>query len=86
MKTNFKLKLASVVSAVVMLSGMTSVNAGDFPVAAGQRTVAASQPTEALLTQRASDNMYIVRLADPAIATYEGGYYGLRSHQCKGHW
>jgi len=76
MKTRFNLRLTAAVSAVVMLSGMSSVSASELQVAE-------SQPTEALLMHRASDSMYIVRLADPAIATYEGGISGYPATSAK---
>ena len=76
MKTHFNLRLASVVSAVVMLSGMTTVSAAELEVSA-------NQPSEALATRRVSDDMYIVRLADPAIATYNGGISGYPATSAK---
>ena len=69
-KTNFKLALTAATTAVVMLSGVTAVNAGDLKLAAQQPSVVSELNSD-------TDGMYIVRLTDAPVATYEGGVRGL---------
>ena len=69
-KTNFKLVLTAATTAVVMLSGVTAVNAGDLKLAAQQPSVVSELNSD-------TDGMYIVRLTDAPVATYEGGVRGL---------
>jgi uncharacterized repeat protein (TIGR01451 family) len=69
-KFQTNLALASATSAILMLSGVTAVSAGDLEVAAQQPSVISDIGAE-------TDGMYIVRLADAPIATYEGGVDGL---------
>ena len=70
--TNLKLALAAATSAVVMLSGVTASNASEprrgLPV-----QLDAQRPTAQTDSTIETDGMYLVRLAEPAIATYEGG-------------
>ncbi len=75
-KTNFKLALAAATSAVVMLSGVTTANAAELRLAAQQPTIAGEINTD-------TDGMYLVRLTDPAIATYEGQIKGLKATSAK---
>ncbi|MDX2418554.1 MAG: S8 family serine peptidase, partial [Xanthomonadales bacterium] len=75
-KTKFKLALTAATTAVVMLSGVTAGNAAEFRLAAQQPTIAGEINTDI-------DATYLVRLADPAIATYEGGIAGLPATSAK---
>lgn len=75
-KTNFKLALAAATTAVVMLSGVTAVNAGDLKLAAQQPSVVSELNSD-------TDGMYIVRLAGESVATYEGGVSGYEATSAK---
>lgn len=75
-KTYFKLALAAATSTVVMLGGVTAGNASELRLAAQQPTLAGEINTD-------TNAMYLVRLADPAIATYEGGISGLPATSAK---
>ena len=75
-KTNFKLALTAATTAVVMLSGVTAVNAGDLKLAAQQPSVVSELNSD-------TDGMYIVRLTDAPVATYEGGVRGLAATSAK---
>ena len=55
-KTNFKLALATATGAVLMLSGVTAINAADLKLAAQQPSIVAEINGD-------TDGMYIVRLA-----------------------
>ena len=61
-KTYFKLALATATGAVLMLSGVTATSAADLKLAAQQPSI---------MTEIAgdTDGIYLVRLADPAVAT-----------------
>lgn len=67
--TAFKLALASMTGAVLLVSGAAGANAADFQLAAEQPSVVAEIGGD-------TDGMYIVRLADAPVATYEGGVPG----------
>ena len=75
-KNYFKLTLTVATSAVVMLGGVTAGNAAELQLAAQQPTIAGEISTD-------TNAMYLVRLADPAIATYEGGIRGLPATSAK---
>lgn len=65
-KKYFKLALASAVGGVLALSGATTISAADLELAADQPAVIGDFAGD-------TDGMYIVRLIEPAIATYDGG-------------
>jgi len=73
---HFKLALASATSAALMFSGVTAVSAADLKVAAQQPSVISEIGAE-------TDGMYIVRLVDAPLATYEGGVKGLAPTSAK---
>ena len=75
-KIHFKLALTVATSAVVMLSGLTVANAGELNLAR-ELTLAKQQPLEISGLNTETDGMYIVRLKDAPVATYEGGVKGL---------
>ena len=76
MYKQFKVTLASTVSVVLLLSGVTSANARDFELAGVQAEVVNE-------LDGYTDGIYIVRLAAPAIATYEGGISGYEATSAK---
>ena len=67
-KTRFKLSLAAAVAAVFTFSGMNALSA-DLELDAIQPSVNTDLVGD-------TDGMYIVRLSNPAIATYDGGIPG----------
>lgn len=74
-EVNRKLTLATAIGGVLMLSSFTTVNAADTRGAnlrldTGHLSIVAESSDE-------SDGIYLVRLANPAIATYDGGIKGL---------
>ena len=75
-KIHFKLALTVATSAVVMLSGVTAANAGDL-------RLAANQPSAISELNSDTDGMYIIRLTDSPVATYEGGVSGLAATSAK---
>jgi uncharacterized repeat protein (TIGR01451 family) len=75
-KSNNKLALAAATGAVLFLSGVTAGNAADLRLMAEQPTVAGEISTD-------SDGLYIVRLAEPAVATYDGGISGFKATSAK---
>ncbi len=68
-KTFHKLALSSTVSAVVMLSGLSTASAAEL-------TLSAKQPSVISESSTAASGVYIVRLANNPVATYEGGVSG----------
>jgi uncharacterized repeat protein (TIGR01451 family) len=75
-KMKVKLAIATATGAVLMLSGVTAVNASDL-------NLAAQQPSVISEINGDSDGMYIVLLADPPVATYEGGISGYEATSAK---
>ena len=67
--TQYKLAFAAAVGTVLTLGGVTAVSAADLEAAAIQPSVNADIAGD-------TDGMYIVRLSNPAIATYDGGIAG----------
>lgn len=76
MKVHYKAALSAAVSAVVAFSGISAVNAHDF-------VLADVQPTAVVDLAGPTDGVFIVRLADPAVATYEGGIAGYEATSAK---
>jgi uncharacterized repeat protein (TIGR01451 family) len=79
MKTHYsQFKLASSVSALAFMVGITSVNAAQYqPISSAQfdansLSLSALQPTVIGQLESDTDGLYIVRLADKPIATYDG--------------
>jgi len=69
--THYKLALAAAIGGVLMLSSVTTVSAGDLRLASVQPAVIGEISGD-------TDGVYLVRLADPAIAIYDGGIQGLQ--------
>ena len=67
-----KLALATVTGAVLFASGITASNAADLQVVAKQPTIIGELNND-------TDGIYIVRLKDEPIATYDGGIRGLEA-------
>ena len=82
-KNYFKLTLTVATSAVVMLGGVTAGNAAELQLAAQQPTIAGEISTD-------TNAMYLVRLADPAIAITRVEFGGSRQpvprQQAKNAW
>jgi len=74
--THFKLMLTAAVGAVLMLSGTTTVSANDLQLSGVQPSLAGEISGD-------TDGMYIVRLADAPIATYDGGVRGFEATSAK---
>lgn len=82
MKTHFnKLKLASGFSALAFMVGVTSVNAAQ--INGSSATLSATQPTAVMDLAGQTDGLFIVRLTDPAVATYSGGIAGYEATSAK---
>jgi uncharacterized repeat protein (TIGR01451 family) len=69
-KTHIKLALTTATTAVLAFSGVSTASAADLELAAQQPSVNAEITGD-------TDGVYLVRLADRAIATYDGGIKGL---------
>jgi len=76
MRMYFKFKLAAAVSAVLVLTGVSAVNAANF-------TLSKKQPTVVTDLAGQSNGYYIVRLKDQPMATYNGGIKGLSATSAK---
>jgi len=79
MKPHKELRLIAGVFAITMLSGISTANSQDTR----NLTLAANQPTEAPFIITETDDTYIVRLADPAVAVYNGGIEGYAATSAK---
>ena len=75
-KTYFKLALSTTIGATLFLSGVTTTNAEDLKLAAKQPLVVSELNND-------TAGMYIVRLTDAPVATYEGGIPGLAATSAK---
>ena len=98
MKTPLNLRLTAAVGAIALFTGVASVNASVInqididkitqsatpqELAAADKFELVMLPEETLLTNRASDTTYLVRLTDPSVATYQGGIAGYAATSAK---
>ena len=68
----YKMKLAASVSLMSMLVSMPALSSQQF-------SLSGEQPTAVVELAGVTDGMYIVRLSDQPIATYDGGVAGLQA-------
>jgi len=79
MKPYKKLRLLAGVCAITILSGISTANAQDTK----NLSPTANQPNESPFIITETDDTYIVRLADPAVAVYNGGIAGYEATSAK---